>query len=388
MRRAFVTAGTVLIWSLSTVPAAVGQSGFEVLESIPYATHTGVELLLDAYLPPGEGPFPAVIVIPGGRWQRIERQKHADVPTYFAEHGVAAFAIDYRSALEFPYPAAVEDVTSAVVWVRQHAADYRVNPAQLGAIGVSAGGHLAALVAAMGSGPTDRGSRLNMVLSFSGPMDLTGLVDAPDVELRDAVRTFLDCSDASSCSEVAREASPITYVDPTDPPMILVNSQDEIVPTDQPTAMWTALRGAGIDSIVNLIQGGHGSGFGGGTKVLDRVIPFVQAWLTQTEAPALPGDDGFFDGQAEGGEEGRGDGEGEAGGKSQEPRPSGSPAPGEGDGRAAGSEIGSFDVLTAATAMAALLAVVILLFVVFRLRRRLAALSEDAQAPGATVEQT
>lgn len=392
MRRAVAAAG-VLIGIVSIAPAAGAQSRVDLREAIPYATHSGVELLLDAYLPAGDGPFPAVIVIPGGRWQRIDRGRHSDVPQYFAERGVAAFAIDYRSSFQYPFPAALEDVTAAVEWVRANATDYDVDPTQLGAIGVSAGGHLAALVAAMGSGPNDRGTRLNVVASFSGPMDLVPLLDAEDTELRGAVRTFLGCSSGAACDETAREASPLTYVDATDPPMLLVNSKNEIIPTDQPTAMWSALREADVQSIAYLVEGGHGAGYGGSWKVMDRVFPFVQAWLTGAEVPTLPGQDGFNDGEGDGSTDSRG-GEGEQGGEGESSggKETGSPAPRatdspRGESAAPRSETGSLDALTVATAMVALLLVVVLLFVVVRLRRRIAALSKETPPTSPTVEQ-
>jgi acetyl esterase/lipase len=389
VRRALAAVGALIV-TVAVVPGAGAQSRVDVREGIPYATHAGVELLLDAYLPAGDGPFPAVIVIPGGRWQRIDRHRHSDVPQYFAERGVAAFAIDYRSSFQYPYPAAVEDVTAAVEWVRTNAPDYGVDPTQLGAIGVSAGGHLAALVAAMESGD----DRLNVVASFSGPMDLVPMLDAEDVEVRDAVRVFLGCSSGAACEETAREASPITYVDPTDPPMLLVNSKNEVIPTDQPTAMWSALREADVQSIAYLVEGGHGSGYGGSWKVMDRVFPFIQAWLTGAEVPTLPGEDGFNDGEGDGSTDVRGqDGEEGSQGGSSDDKETGSPAPRQTDAPrsetgAPRSERGSLDALTVATAMVSLLLVVVLLFVVVRLRRRIAALSQESPPTSPTVEQT
>jgi acetyl esterase len=272
----------------SLAGTAVAQSGVEVTVGIRYATHGGVPLLMDAYLPAGRGPHPAVIVIPGGRWVEIDRTKHSDVPAYFAERGIAAFAIDYRSALDSPFPAAVSDVAAAVRWVRAHAEEYDVDPAKIGAIGVSSGGHLAALVASRGTGALDMGSRLAVVASWSGMMDLRPLVDTEDDELREAVRTFLGCTATEPCARVASAASPIVHVDPSDPPMVLVNGSEEIVPVSQAESMGAGLEAAGIDGHVTIAQGGHGAGYGGGAKILDQVFPFIRAWLTGEDPPASP----------------------------------------------------------------------------------------------------
>jgi acetyl esterase/lipase len=356
------------------VPApGAAQTGVDVREAIHFATHGGIPLLLDAYVPPGEGPFPAVVVIPGGKWVDIDRTKHADVPTYFAEHGIAAFAVDYRPALDAPFPAAVEDVTAAVRWVRRHAREFGVNPAQLGAVGVSSGGHLAALVAARGSGPLDTGSRVDLVASWSGPMDLRTLVNADNDELRSAVRTFLGCSASEPCGRLARRASPITYVDPSDPPMVLVNGSEEIIPVAQAESMAAALTGSGVQSAVTIAQGGHGAGYGGGTKILDQVIPTVQAWLAGRDVPATSPSPGAPDGD----EGGKGGGA---------PAPSASPVapsvppeagtkPGGGANaprgpRSAAGDASSGPLLVAVT-MVAILAAIALAAVITLQRRRL-----------------
>lgn len=290
---------------------AIAQSRARIHSDVLYATQSGIQLRLDVYSPPGEGPFPAVVVIPGGQWSELDKEKRADVPAYFAAHGIAAFAIEYRSAREFPYPAAIEDVRTAVRWVRAHAPEYDVDPSHLGAIGVSAGGHLAALVGTMGRGPLDQGARVSVVASWSGPMDLRSLIsDSADPRIREPVRAFLGCSNSDSCASVARDASPITYVDPTDPPMMIVNSDVEVVPLDQAEAMTAALDEAGVDNRFLLALGGHGAGYGGGNKVLDRVIPFIAAWIEGRSVPAANETGGPVDGE-----------------RAEEPKPGAEPAP-------------------------------------------------------------
>ncbi len=373
--RASVLTLTAVQVALAAPVPSLAQGSVQVRSDIPFATHGGIELLLDAYVPAGEGPFPAVVVIPGGRWANIDRTKHADVPAYFAEHGVAAFAIDYRSALEFPYPAAVDDVTAGIRWVRGHAAEFDVDATRLGAIGVSAGGHLAALVGSMGSGPTDRGARVRVVASWSGPMDLASLVDSEDEELRGAVRGFLGCSDSEPCEEVARAASPITYVDPTDPSMVLINSDEEIIPVAQATGMAAALTEAGVENDVRIVTGGHGAGYGGGNKVLDLVIPFVRAWLDGRPAPEQP--------EGEVGAEDAATGKGGDGTAAAVPSaiPSGEPASNPG-ASATAVRTGTTSAVVVAIALVASVLVAVQLFVIARLRRRVADLSGPRSSPG------
>ena len=98
-----------------------------------YASPGGVPLKLDAYLPGSPGPHPGVILIHGGGFRFGEREWERYLATALVDAGFAAFSIDYRLAPEFPFPAAV------------------VDPREIGAVGESAGGHLAAMVAVLGS---------------------------------------------------------------------------------------------------------------------------------------------------------------------------------------------------------------------------------------------
>ncbi len=339
-----------------------------VRADITYAQHRGTELHLDAYLPAGDGPFPAMIVVPGGWWTIVNRAAHAAVPQYLADHGIAAFVVDYRSALVSPYPAAVEDVTSAITWVREHADEFHVAPAELGAMGFSAGGQLVALAGSTGTGPLDRGARVRLVVSWSGPMDLRSLLDSGPARIDDAVRTFLGCSASAACARETSEASPITHVDSSDPPMILVNGGSELIPAEQPQAMAQALTQEGIDNRILILKGGRGLGRGASVTVLDQIIPYIQAWIAGQEAPAdlrgAPGSSGS----------GNGDKKEDRSPVPSTAAPSGSAATGS-VGSGGG---GSAGIVLASVAMAAAILVVVELVVIARLRRRIAELSAGA----------
>ncbi|MEN0036106.1 MAG: alpha/beta hydrolase [Cellvibrio sp.] len=89
----------------------------------------------------------AVVIFPGGGYVRlaIDHEGH-DIAKWFAERGVAAFVVKYRMQ-EHGFPAPLLDGLRAVRLVRQNAADWGIDPAKIGVIGFSAGGHLAASVA-------------------------------------------------------------------------------------------------------------------------------------------------------------------------------------------------------------------------------------------------
>ena len=257
-----------------------------------YASPDGVPLKLDAYLPGSPGPHPGVILIHGGAFRTGGRGWEKYLATALVDAGFAAFSVDYRLAPEFPFPAAVDDVLAAVAWVRAHAAEYGVDPREIGAIGESAGGHLAAMLAVLGRDSLDTGSRIAAAVAWSGPMDLHALVrDAGDVvtgglTIRDdVVEPFLGCRGVS-CARLFRNASPVTFVDPSDAPMLLVNSVEEFIPIAQAREMAAELRRAGVSVRVIEMPGDKHAGeyandpvVGYSGTVLDVAIAFLRSEL-------------------------------------------------------------------------------------------------------------
>lgn len=89
----------------------------------------------------------AVLIFPGGGYQRLSMLgEGADIAHWFTARGVAAFVVKYRLH-EYGYPAPLLDGLRAVRLVRKHAADWNIDPAKIGAVGFSAGGHVAAGIA-------------------------------------------------------------------------------------------------------------------------------------------------------------------------------------------------------------------------------------------------
>ena len=125
------------------------QQQIETRSGITYATHDGVALAGDLYLPAGAGPFPALVAAHGGGWQAGARSAFQYWGPYLAARGYALFAISYRLAKKGQkmFPQAVTDVRAAVQFVRGSAGEFKLDPARIGLFGASAGAHLTALAA-------------------------------------------------------------------------------------------------------------------------------------------------------------------------------------------------------------------------------------------------
>src|SRR5258708_16512898 len=127
----------------------------ELHSALTYATHDGVALQGDLYLPKTRGGVPALVAVHGGGWQQGARSAFVHIGTHLAAHGYAVFAISYRFAKKGhkAFPQAVQDVIAAVQFVRGSAAAVGIDPGRIALIGASAGAHLAALAAPGGPSP-------------------------------------------------------------------------------------------------------------------------------------------------------------------------------------------------------------------------------------------
>src|SRR5262249_55598068 len=131
------------------------DAAFELRPALTYATHDGITLQGDFYLPKTRGSVPALVAVHGGGWQQGARSAFQHCGSHLAERGYAMFAISYRFGKKGhkAFPSAVQDVIAAVQFVRASAAAFGIDPGRMALIGASAGAHLAALAALGGRSP-------------------------------------------------------------------------------------------------------------------------------------------------------------------------------------------------------------------------------------------
>ncbi len=291
-QRFFVLPALALLASLAACPraddagvttllaaAAVPQAGAVALQEnaarvdTQYGEVDGIPLFLDAHTPAGPGPFPAVLMFHGGGWKQGDKSEfNKAIPSYLAE-GIACFPVNYRLSGQAPYPAAVDDCIAAVRWVRQHAAEFRVDPDRIAVMGGSSGGHLALMVATTKPGQGDVDSEgeplkslVLVVASLSGPTDLRqpGAVNPPEApplrrSLLPQVIQFLG-GRPQDIPETYAEASPLTRVTADHPPALLFYGlNDNVVPPGQAEAMAQRLKDAEVSvEAVPMPGRGHG----------------------------------------------------------------------------------------------------------------------------------
>ncbi len=235
----------LLLQSLASAEAiALDSPAILVKRGVVYDPRYG--LRMDLYERANGGPFPAVLLLHPGGFVFGDRSSMAPLAGFLARHGFAAFPLDYRLAPRSPFPAAVLDSQRAVRFVRVHAARFGVDPARIGVFGASAGGNLAAMVGWRGTGPWDVGARVAAVVSWSGPLDL-GLTLRGDPALTPDFAAYLGGSFSVSAARPnpARlgAASPVGYLDRSDPPSFVANSRAESIPLEVAKEAAAKLRG-------------------------------------------------------------------------------------------------------------------------------------------------
>lgn len=218
------------------------------ISGIPFAAPSGVPLTLDVYRPPQVGKYPAIVVLNGGAWQRGNPSENADFNRYMAARGYVVWAIAYRHAPRYRFPAQIEDVQTALAFIGQHASEYETDLERIALLGRSAGAHLAMLAAYRPNAP-----RIRAVVNYYGPVDLTeGYNDLPHpdpINARAVLKAFLGGS-PDELPQLYRQASPISYVTRPLPPSLLVyGGRDHIVQAKFGRTLSERLRAVGSRAI-------------------------------------------------------------------------------------------------------------------------------------------
>lgn len=136
----------------------------EVSETEFRRTARGRQLMARVYQPKGAGPFPVLLDLHGGAWNDKDRLANETMDRAVASSGVLVVAIDMTLAGEAPYPASVQDANYGVRWLKWKAPGWKGDPATLGILGSSTGGHIAMLV-----GMRPRDARYNAIALAAAP---------------------------------------------------------------------------------------------------------------------------------------------------------------------------------------------------------------------------
>ena len=237
--------------------------GVTSLADVTYSTIPGYRpMAVDIYMPPRDaGPKPLVLFVHGGGWVGGHTRHSgaaADFPAALARlaaEGFVVASVEYRLAAEARFPAQLQDVRAALRFLKGKAARYGIDPARTAIWGGSAGGHLSALAAlscgAVGIDPAGtsapQGSEcVQAAVIWYGVFDFAALGASRPNGADPAAGSLLGCAGQCTAAQYA-PASPVTYIDRQDPPMLLIHGEaDRVVPVAQSHLAQERLQAAGV----------------------------------------------------------------------------------------------------------------------------------------------
>ncbi len=261
-----------------------------VENDIEYARAGNVSLKLDFYRPKTDPNKvrPLVVWIHGGGWQNGNKSNGVRLlPPVLATGDYVGASVEYRLTDVATWPAQIHDCKAAIRYLRANAAKLGVNPDKIGVWGGSAGGHLVSLLGTSGDvaelegnlGVTGVSSRVACVVDFCGPSDFL-LIDMESPRLNEPGNPVFKLfgGPLKEKQDLARQASPVTYVSKDDPPFLIMHgTADTLVELRQAEHLNQQLHQAGVSStLVKIINGPHAFG---GRKVEERVVAFFNKHL-------------------------------------------------------------------------------------------------------------
>lgn len=297
-----VACGTSLVAEAPT-QATVESQKEKLIERLPAGSlkfldepyvpgaHAGSQIAsvqtLDLYVPAGKGPFPLILWIHGGGWHLGDKDvSGAKLAVQFIPRGFALASLNYRYTYDAPFPAQLEDCNAALVWLRANAEKYHLDPNHVGAVGHSAGAHLAALMATTGDGNqffTGRAGsvRVQAAVCWAGPFDLDRERGNWPISMfawkanDPFAKTFFP--GGSYDRDFARWASPMSYIHPGLPPMLIVHGgKDTVVPMGQASMFAARLKKSGA-SVTFRADPDHGHDVMGDDATKEAILFFERS---------------------------------------------------------------------------------------------------------------
>ena len=274
-----------------------------VYEQVPMRGYPNVAMKMDILQPKSQEKLPAIVYVTGGGFINANKDNGIQLRMHLAEAGYVVASIQYRVAPTAKFPQPLEDVKSAIRYLKAHADSYGIDPERVGIVGGSAGGYLTAM-AGTTSGTTtfDKGENLSVTSDVKAAVDLYGLSDLTRIgdDYSDAVKEAHKSAGATEAlwvngsavfggkdggiqadAKAAKAANPITYISKTSAPMLLMHgTKDFVVSPSQTDLLFQALQEKGIPSRRYLVEGAaHGGIYWNQEEVLSIITQFFDQYL-------------------------------------------------------------------------------------------------------------
>jgi acetyl esterase/lipase len=259
--------------------------------NIPYNGDTLQKHMLDIYLPAdAKGKMPLVILIHGGGW--LSNDKYADIGymkktvAEIVRSGFAMASIDYRFSTQAVFPAQMLDCNRAISYLYDNADKYGFDKNRFAVMGFSAGGHLASLIGLSKNNNissffmpgTTKLFNFKAVVDFYGPAELILFPGSSDEKSPEAL---LIGAAPLNRPDLAKAASPVTYVDRNDPPFLIIHGEkDELVSPNQSRLLSSWLNVSGVQNEIIIVKDApHFGVMFDSDEVRNKVMNFLRKYL-------------------------------------------------------------------------------------------------------------
>jgi acetyl esterase/lipase len=276
-----------------TTSVSVSQPGYWLDADITYAQvpgwfgHTTKDLKL-SIIRHFEGqpePLPAVVWLCGGAWLDLDPNAHLPNLVALAKRGFVIASVEYRDSNRVKFPGQLEDVKSAIRFLRANAERYEIDPCHIGVMGESAGGYLATF-AGVTSGRAefdvgrhlDFSSRVQAVCAWYPPVDFSGPIQTdptgkPPIDPSPEAQLF--GQEPSADRALAAKVSPLTYVSEAAPPfLILHGTADSVVSPRHGELLYETLVANKVEADLYLVEGADHAG-------IEFFQPQVEEWIAR-----------------------------------------------------------------------------------------------------------
>ncbi len=274
-----------------------------VYEQVPMRGFQNVAMKMDILQPQSDEKLPAIVYVTGGGFINANKDNDVQLRMHLAEAGYVVASIQYRVAPTAKFPQPLEDVKSAIRYLKAHADKFGIDADRVGIVGGSAGGYLTAM-AGTTSGTTtfDKGENLNVSSSVKAAVDLYGLSDLTCIgdDYSDEVKGFHKSAGSTEAlwvngspvfggkdggiladKEAADFANPINHISKTSAPMLLMHgTADYVVSPSQTDLLFQALQKNNIPSQRYLVEGAaHGGIYWNQKEIQDIITNFFDQYL-------------------------------------------------------------------------------------------------------------
>lgn len=262
-----------------------------------------IELLqMDILMPQSGAPLPAVIFVTGGGFISSNRARMPQLRMRLAESGYFVASINYRTTPNTNFPQPIEDVKSAIRFVKANAKRFNVNAEKVSVIGDSAGGYLTSFVAVTNDAKIfNTGDYGNISNKIVAAVDLYGISDLTKIadDFNDEIKKNYNSSGSIASlfvngmagftgrggsivddEKIAAATNPINYIHKDSAPMLLMHGTDDhVVSASQTDLLFQALRNNGIDAERYLVPNAdHSDDFWVQDEVFDVIVEFLNRY--------------------------------------------------------------------------------------------------------------